>query len=201
MKKVFSVLASTLMLGAPAFASPLGEISSTGINAVATNQANNTQSAIGTVNQSPIGGVNSNYQINNSQATDYGFAPGIYCRGANFSIGGYGGGANADGYGRSTNASDYGGIAMFTIPIGGDVMSSCKALAKEIVKQRQLDTVYNMIKVCGAMKKEKISVDYAVFPDFKICDAVTISASAPIPNVDKNPFTPKDNTTVTVPVK
>lgn len=200
MKKLITLLSSTFLLGTPVIASPMGGGSFTsGVNAIATNQAVNTQSAIGTVNQSPIGGINSNYQINNSQATDYGFAPGIYCRGANFSIGGYGSGANSNAYGYSSNAGDYGVIALLNIPIGGDVMESCKKLAAEITKQRQLDTAYNMIKVCGAMKRENITVNYEVFPDFKVCDAVSISANTP--SLKANPFTPKDDATVTVPVR
>jgi len=201
MKKIISTLVSSVVLAAPAMASPLGGALPT-INAVSTNQATNNQTASGSVYQSPVGGVNSNYQINNSQSTDYGFAPGIYCRGANFSIGGYGGGVNNNSYGGvDANSSDYGAIAMFTIPIGGSVQDSCKSLAKEIVKQRQLDTAYNMIKVCGAMKKENIAVDYSVFPDFKICDAVTIRNLSVVPNLSRDPFSPKDNTTVTIPVK
>lgn len=183
----------------PSIASPVGPGNLTGVNAISTNQAVNTQSAIGTVNQSPIGGVNSNYQINNSQATDYGFAPGIYCRGANFSIGGYGSGANSNAYGYGSDGSNYGVIALLNIPIGGSVMESCKALAAEISKQRKLDTSYNMIKVCGAMKKENITVNYEVFPDFKICEAVSITSNTP--SLKTSPFTPKDNATVTVPVR
>jgi hypothetical protein len=198
MKKLLPLLG--ILLSSPAFASPVNG-SLPGINAVATNQALNNQSAVGTVNQSPVGGINSNYQINNSQATDYGFAPGIYCRGANFSIGGYGSGANSNVYNYGSSGSNYGAIALLTIPIGGETGDSCRALAKEIVKQRQLDTAYNLIKVCGAMKKENITVSYDVFPDFKVCDAVSVSSSSPIPSVGRDPFTPKDNATVTVPVR
>ena len=193
MKKLLPLLG--ILLSSPAFASPVNG-SLPGINAVATNQALNNQSAVGTVNQSPVGGINSNYQINNSQATDYGFAPGIYCRGANFSIGGYGSGANSNVYNYGSSGSNYGAIALLTIPIGGETGDSCRALAKEIVKQRQLDTAYNLIKVCSSLKKEKISLDYNIFPDFKLCDGVNISAGSHTPNA--NPFTPRDNAILTI---
>jgi hypothetical protein len=199
MKKVLPLL-SFVLISNSAFATPIdGSLS--GINAVSTNQALNNQSAIGTVNQSPVGGINSNYQINNSQATDYGFAPGIYCRGANFSIGGYGSGSNSNAYNFNSFGSNYGVIALLNIPISGDANKSCRALAREIVKQRQLDTSYNLIKVCSALKRENISLNYEIFPDFKVCDAVTINTSAPISNLGNNPFTSKDNATVTVPVR
>lgn len=195
MKQLFPLL---FLITSPAFASPIGE-SLPGINAIATNQALNNQSAIGTVNQSPVGGINSNYQINNSQATDYGFAPGIYCRGPNFSIGGYGSGANSNAYSLNSSANNFGIIALLNIPIGGETNQNCRALAREIVKQRQLDTAYNLIKVCSSLKKEKISLDYNIFPDFKLCDGVSISAGSHTPS--GNPFTPRDNATVTVPVR
>jgi hypothetical protein len=198
MIKAFLFL-SGILLTTPALSNPLGASSLGGINAISTNQALNNQSAIGTVNQSPIGGVNSNYQINNSQATDYGFAPGIYCRGANFGIGAYGSGASSNAYNYGTSANDFGLIALLNIPISGNVSESCKALAREIVKQRQLDTSYNMIKVCSSIKKEKISLDYNIFPEFKICDGVSVSSSTPIPR--DTPFTPKPEATVTVPVR
>lgn len=198
--KLFLFLLGSLLTTAPSLASPIPG-ASPGINAVATNQATNNQSAIGTVNQSPVGGVNSNYQINNSQATDYGFAPGIYCRGANFSVGGYGSGATSDGFGNGTSANNFGAIALFTVPIGGETQEACKSLAKEIVKQRQLDTAYNLIKVCSALKKENIVLNYEAFPDFKICESVNIMNINNVPDISRDPFTPKDNTTITVPVK
>lgn len=190
------LILGTVFISSPVYANP-----NAGISAVATNQATNNQSAIGTVNQSPVGGVNSNYQINNSQATDYGFAPGIYCRGANFSVGGYGSGATSDGFGNSTNANNFGAIALFTVPIGGETQEACKALAKEVVKQRQLDTAYNMIKVCGALKKDNIKLNYEDFPDFKICESVFIGDSSTFLNPTKDQFSPKENTTITVPVR
>lgn len=192
MKKLLRLLAS-LLISSPALASP----NLPGINAVSTNQAVNTQSAIGSVNQAPVGGINNNSQINNSQATDYGFAPGIYCRGSNFAIGGYGSGANSNGYG----SNDYGIIALLNIPLGGNIADNCKTLAREIAKQRQLDTAYTMIKVCSSLKKDNISLNYEVFPDFKICESVNISSKTTIPDLRSSPFSPKESTTVTVPVK
>lgn len=200
MKKIITLIFISLF-SSPAFASPNNSTFS-GVNAVSNNQAVNTQTATGTVNQSPVGGVNSNYQINNSQATDYGFAPGIYCRGANFSVGGYGSGSNANAdNGFNTGASNFGAIALFTIPIGSSISESCKELAKEITRQRKLDTAYNLIKVCSALKKENISVNYEVFPDFKVCEAVSVSNSQSTSNLGRDPFSPKDNTTITVPVR
>jgi len=199
MKKLVA-FSGGLLLQLPLSATPLSG-SLPGINAVSSNQAINTQSASGVVNQSPVGGVNSNYQINNSQSTDYGFAPGIFCRGANFSVGGYGSGVNTNLYNYGSTSNNFGAIALITLPLGGAIQENCKALAKEIVKQRQLDTAYNLIKICGALRKEGIKLDYEVFPDFKVCEAVNIANLSNVPGVNRDPFTPKPDASVVVPVR
>lgn len=153
-----------------------GEGSKVGVGGVA-NQALNSQSAVGSVNQAPIGGINSNYQINNSQATDFGFGPGIYCRGANFGIGAYASGASSNAYNFSSSGSDFGALALITLPLNGEVVEQCKALAREIVRQRQLDTAYNLIKVCSSFKKDGIVLDPKVFPEFEICKGVSLSVN------------------------
>ena len=149
---------------------------------VSSNQAQNVQNALGTVNQAPIGGINNNTQYNNSQDTDYGFAPGVYCRGPNLSIGGYGAKADADTYASpynvGSNATNFGGFVGFNIPLGNSISESCKTLAAEIAKQRQLDTSYNMIKICANLKRDNVAINYETFPEFRVCDSVAL---VPIP--------------------
>lgn len=189
---------STFTFISPTLATPNG----TAINVITPNQAINNQTATGVVNQSPYGGTNSNYQINNSYDTTYGFSPGIYCRTPSFTVGVYGSGADSGAYNYSANANNYGLVAGLNIPIGGYIGKSCEELAGEIAKQRQLDTSLNFIKQCAILKKEGITFDPEKFPMFKDCDGVTLSSKSDIPN---NPpttiFTPKNNAVPVVPLR
>ena len=200
MNKRLSVLGlvSGISFAFPAVASPNG----TAINVVTPNQAVNNQTATGVVNQSPIGGTNSNYQINNSYDTTYGFGPGIFCRTPSFSLGVYGNGANSGAYGYDAYGNNFGVVAGFNIPIGGYIGKSCEDLAGEIAKQRQLDTTLNFIKQCAILKKEGIGFDPEKFPMFKDCDGVTLTAKSDIPNVPPAPvFTPKNTAVPVVPLR
>jgi hypothetical protein len=150
------------------------------IQIVTPNQGINQQSATGSVNQSPVGGINSNYQINNTAATDYGFGPGIYCRSPHLSVGGFSSsssGGMAD-FSEST-FNDFGGIVALSFPLPSEITSNCKKLAAEIAKQRQLDTQINLIRQCALLKKEGIEFDIAVFPEFEKCSAVKVSVQRP----------------------
>lgn len=147
--------------------------------ALAPNQAQNTQSSTGVINQSPLGGVNSNYQINNAYETDFGFGPGIYCRTPGLVLGVYGGSLTSNAYSYNSSSGNYGGLVGFHIPIGGSVGSSCSKLAQEIAKQRRLDTDLAMIRQCAALKRGGIEIDYSVFPDFKACAGVKVLLKHP----------------------
>jgi hypothetical protein len=155
MKKIdlLIALALTIFPMHPVLAS--GTTETQAANASAPNNAVNTTNS--SVNQSPVGGVNYNQQFNNSQDTDYGFAPGIYCRAANISIGtfasGFGGGP-----GYSGGLGGYGAVAALTVPIGGSVGATCASLAKEIELQRQIGT-------CVMLQSAGVEADPEYFPD------------------------------------
>jgi hypothetical protein len=143
--------------GAPPSGNSGGRGGSTGsanANAVAPNQAQNSQSAVGNINQSPVGGVNNNTQFNNAANTDYGFGNRVVCRGAHLGIGGF---SNMSG-----NFNSFGGIVSLNVPLGGQIGSTCATLAKEILQQRQLDT-------CITLIKNNIVADPAVFPELARC--------------------------------
>lgn len=200
MKKRISVLGifSGISFILPAVATPNG----TSVNVVTPNQAINNQTATGVVNQSPFGGTNSNYQINNSYDTTYGFGPGIYCRTPSFNIGIYGDGSNAGAYGYDTYSNNFGVVAGFNIPIGGSIGKACEDLSNEIAKQRQLDTSLNFIKQCAILKKEGIMFDPEKFPMFRDCDGVTLNVKSDIPNTPPTPiFTPRNNAVPVVPLR
>lgn len=188
MKNIFLFFSIFITLGVytPKVLSGEKSLSSESLSS-SSNQATNNQSSVGSVTQSPVGGINSNYQINNSQATDYGFAPGVVCRGPNISIGGYGSGFSSDFYRSNASSSNYGAVAVLTIPIGSSISESCKYLAKEIVKQRQLDTSLNMIKQCAFLKKDGIQLDLEIFPEFKKCEGVSIIGNQNISNLKERP--------------
>jgi hypothetical protein len=172
--------------------------------ASAANQAVNTQNAIGSVNQSPIGGVNNNTQVNNSQATDYGFAPGIVCRGPTLGIGAFGASASSDFRDASASADNYGAVVGFNLPLPTRVNQLCQDLAEEILLQKQLDTSLTLIKQCAILQKEGIAFDPEIFPEFKKCDGVKIGSGKFVSKDDalnSRPFNSQDKTYVTTPVR
>lgn len=166
------VFVSSFAIGSSVFAAE-----PTSIQVASPNQSVNNQSAVGSVNQSPVGGINSNYQINNSSATDYGFGVGIYCRGMHLSVGGFGSSASSQLFNNNQSTfDDIGGAIALNIPLPSEITSNCKKLAQEIVKQRQLDTQLNLIKQCAILKKEGIEFEAEVFPEFAKCSSVKITS-------------------------
>lgn len=200
MKNKLSVIGfiSSISFTFPAFATPNG----TAINVVTPNQAVNNQTATGVVNQSPIGGTNSNYQINNAYDTTYGFGPGIYCRTPSFTVGVYGNGSSAGSYEYDSYGNNFGVVAGFNIPIGGNIGKACEDLSAEIAKQRQLDTGINFIKQCAFLKKEGIVFDPEKFPMFRDCDGVTLTSKSEIKSSPPEPvFTPNNTAVPVVPLR
>lgn len=145
---------------------------SIGVSAVAPNQAVNSQQSSGVVNQSPMGGIFHNTQMNNGQDTSLGFGPGIHCRGPNLSFGLSGSHAGTHGY----NSSAFGGAVSLSIPLGNAADRACKQLAAEIVRQRQLDTALTLVKQCSEFARLGIRVDYTrpQFAHLADCDGITI---------------------------
>lgn len=146
--------------------------SSMGVSAVAPNQAINSQTAAGSVYQSPLGGVNNNYQINNGQDTSLGFGPGVYCRGPNLWVSGFGGGSDFSHY----NSNSYGGAVTVSFPLGNAADQACKENVQEIARQRKLDTAFTLAKKCAEFMQPGIRVDYTR-PQFALlrdCEGVTI---------------------------
>jgi hypothetical protein len=146
--------------------------SSIGVSAVAPNQATNSQTAAGSVYQSPLGGVNNNYQINNGQDTSLGFGPGVYCRGPNLWLSSFGAGSDFSHY----NSNSYGGAVTLSIPLGNAADQACKENVQEIARQRKLDTAFTLVKKCAEFIQPGIHVDYNLpqFAQLRDCEGVTI---------------------------
>ena len=184
-----TLAAGVLMTGtAPAMAN--------GVNLAPSSQNNaqNVQSNSGSVNLAPMGGSNANYQINSVSNSQFGFAPGIQCPTPEFAVGAFGGQTNGWGNtGYNTAGNNIGGTVMFTMPIGGDTAEYCKQLAREIAKQRRLDTEVNMIKQCAALAQASIQIDTTKFPDFAVCSAVSVAGgkTAVLPAPERT-FTPAE---------
>jgi hypothetical protein len=147
-------------------------LSSTGASATAPNQAINSQTASGSVYQSPTGGVNNNFQINNGQDTSLGFGPGIYCRGPNLWLSSFVAGSDFSRY----NSNSYGGAVTLSIPLGNAADQACKQNVQEIAKQRKLDTAFTLVKKCAEFIQPGIRVDYSLpqFAQLRDCEGVTI---------------------------
>lgn len=78
----------------------------------------------------------SNTQVNTN--TFYGFGPGINCPTPTFALSGFGGsgsGSSAgDSIGAGVNSDNYGGIATFTLPLGGANAEICKEIGRAQVQ-------------------------------------------------------------------
>lgn len=196
-KKIFATLVATTSFAAPGMAADLSS------NSQQVNASTNNQNNSGSVNLAPMGGSNANYQINSVSNSQYGFAPGITCPTPELAIGTSGGQSN--GWASSpnwTSGNNIGVTAMFTMPIGGRTAEYCKELVKEIALQRRLDTKINMIKQCAALAGAGITLDVAKFPEFKLCQGVTVaSGRSAVPMQDpERVFTPGETVLPVIPV-
>ena len=183
-----AALAAVVLSGSPVMAQQAQ------LNTSASNSAQNVQSNSGAVNLAPMGGSNANYQINSVSNSQFGFAPGIQCPTPEFAVGAFGGQTNGWGNtGYNTAGNNLGGTVMFTMPIGGDTAEYCKQLAREIAKQRRLDTEINMIKQCAQLANANITVDVKQFPDFALCAGVRgANGNTALLEEPKRVFSPQD---------
>ena len=141
---------------------------------VSSNNAQNNQNNSGTVNLAPMGGSNSNYQINSVSNSQHNFGPGISCPTPELGIGVFGGSNSSFDSDYNNGANNYGATVMFTTPLGGDIGKYCKQLAREIARQRQLDTEVTMIQQCAQFARAGVTIDTSKFPDFAVCSAITV---------------------------
>ena len=147
---------------------------------VTSNNAQNNQNNNGTVNLAPMGGSNSNYQINSVSNSQHQFGPGISCPTPELGIGVFGGANSASDGSFSNSANNYGATVMFTTPIGGDVGRYCKELAQEITRQRQLDTEVTMIQKCAEFARAGVTIDTEKFPQFAVCSGITVNGRSAV---------------------
>ena len=147
---------------------------------VTSNNAQNSQNNSGTVNLAPMGGSNSNYQINSVSNSQYMFGPGISCPTPELAFGAFGGSNNAYSSDYSNGGNNYGATVMFTTPIGGDIAGYCKELVREIARQRQLDTEVTMIQQCAQFARAGVTIDTTQFPEFAVCSAITVDGRSAV---------------------
>lgn len=192
----FAALAAVVLSSAPAMAQEAN------LNTNASNSSQNVQSNSGAVNLAPMGGSNANYQINSVSNSQFGFAPGIQCPTPELAFGAFGGQTNGWGNtGYNTAGNNAGGTIMFTMPIGGKTAEYCKDLAREIAKQRRLDTEVNMIKQCAMLANSGIQIDVEQFPDFALCSGVRgVNGNTALLEEPERVFSPADTAIPVVPV-
>lgn len=147
---------------------------------VTSNNAQNSQSNNGTVNLAPMGGSNSNYQINSVSNSQHEFGHGISCPTPELGVGVFGGSNSSYDSNYSNGANNYGATVMFTTPLSGDIGQYCKKLALEIVRQRQLDTEVTMIQQCARFAREGVTIDPKTFPEFAVCSAITVDGRSAV---------------------
>lgn len=197
MKKL--ILAGVLALGSvsPAFA---GEAVS--IDAGSTTNSVNNQRNSGSVVLNPSGGTQVNNNVNNAYSSTYSFGPGISCPTPSIAVNAYGGSSNAwtDGF-SGTGSGSYGASASFIMPLGGSVGEACQTLVNEIAHQRVLDTQVNMINVCARFAQQGVTIDITKFPEFKVCEGVTVSGRQAVNVEPQAVFTPPSTAVPVVPVR
>ena len=147
---------------------------------VTSNNAQNNQNNSGTVNLAPMGGSNSNYQINSVSNSQHSFGPGISCPTPELGVGVFGGSNSSFDSNYSNGANNYGATVMFTTPLGGDVGEYCRELAREISRQRRLDTEVTMIQQCAQFARSGVIIDAEVFPEFAVCSAITVDGRSAV---------------------
>jgi len=87
------------------------------------------------------------------------------------------------------------------MPIGGDTAEYCKQLAREIAKQRRLDTEVNMIKQCAQLANAGITIDVEQFPDFALCAGVRgVNGNTALLEEPERVFSPADTAVPVIPV-
>ena len=145
-----------------------------------SSNAQNNQNNSGTVNLAPMGGSNSNYQINSVSNSQFQFGQGVSCPTPEIGIGAYGGSNSSFDSVYSNGSNNYGATVMFTTPIGGDVGRHCKDFVKEITRQRQLDTKVAMIQQCAEFARSGVQLDTTQFPEFAVCSAVTVAGRSAV---------------------
>ncbi len=177
-KQLLTVVALGSM-AAPVAASPLQ-----GLAAGASTNATNTQTNQGNIIQAPSGGTQTNVNQNNSFNSTYSFGPGISCPTPALAAAIYNGYGDASASGYSSTNNVVGGSLSFIIPLGGQVGKSCTVLAKEIAKQRVLDTKVTMVNVCAQFVQQKIVIDVKQFPEFEVCRAITVEGVSPVKIID-----------------
>ena len=147
---------------------------------VTSNNAQNNQNNSGTVNLAPMGGSNSNYQINSVSNSQHMFGPGISCPTPELGVGVFGGANSSFDSEYSNGANNYGATLMFTTPLGGDIGKYCKELAREVARQRRLDTEVTMIQQCAQFAQAGVTIDTTKFPDFAVCSAITVGGRSAV---------------------
>jgi hypothetical protein len=144
--------------------------------------------------------ANVNTQINTTNLGLNSFAPGVSCAGPQLAINGYTQGlnnsvnssfvgaggtqlVNTSGTTGSTGLSANGLSIGYVTPVSLKSTRECQALAHEITRQRQLDTQITLIGKCLEYQKAGVLLDPAVFPEFRICQAVKVAQAPPAPLV------------------
>jgi selenophosphate synthase len=145
-----------------------------------SSNAQNNQNNSGTVNLAPMGGSNSNYQINSVSNSQFQFGHGVSCPTPEIGIGVFGGSNSSFDSSYNNGSNNYGATVMLTTPIGGDIGRHCEKLVSEITKQRQLDTKVSMIHQCAEFARSGVKLDTTQFPEFAVCSAVTVAGRSAV---------------------
>lgn len=159
------------MVGSFPLAAYAGEGTSTQIT---SSQA----TGVGSVNQSPLGGVFHNNNYSSYGGNIIGVGTGYICRGAEFEL--FGGTSMAD---NSQGFKSSGHSVAFSVrmPWENDADRACKDIAQaqlrineEQLRQKRLETGFTIVKQCKGFLESDVQVDYS-FPEFaelKSCQGV-----------------------------
>ena len=146
------------------------------------NSSSLTNSAAPAASASTTGGTNINYQTNNTYQNEFGFGPGVFCRTPTVYVGGNYGQNSLSAYDVVNNsgntANSYALNAGIVVPIGSQVIDSCKRVASSIVEDRLISTQLSLIRACASLQREGIRVNPELYPMLEKCTVSVIGPSA-----------------------
>lgn len=161
---------AALALATPSVASSLGGALS------ASQNATNNQSNTGSVIQAPSGGSQTNVNQNNAYSSTYGFGGGISCPTGSFVTSAFSAGSGSSSGSFDSTGNSYGASVSYIHPIGGSVGRACRELAREVARQRLLDTQVSLIRVCAGFARDGIIIDVERFPELADCKGVKVTS-------------------------
>lgn len=137
-------------------------------------ESNNSSEQNAELNQQQEGSL-VNQQVNVNNIGSYSFGNGIECATPGIALNAFGNSFGGD--------SGLGATVSYVVPLGGKVGRNCRELTTEILKQRQLDTNFALVRQCTEFAKAGVIIDYKRFPQLELCQGISIRQNVSVKQV------------------